>query len=58
MTWYWYFSGIFTTLFIQSVLLNIGLTRGWVKILNRRPQLTTKKLYNWEDHSGPISRAS
>lgn len=57
-TWYWYISGIVTTLFIESVLLNVGQARGWVKFLNRRPKHTATKLYNWEDHSGPISRAS
>jgi hypothetical protein len=56
--WYWYLSGITTTILIQSLLLNVGLARGWVKILNRRPQSPKAELYNWEDHSGPISRAS
>ena len=56
--WYWYLSGITTTILVQSLLLNVGLTRGWVKILNRRPQSPKIELYNWEDNSGPISRVS
>ena len=56
--WYWYLSGITTTILIQSLLLNVGLARGWVKILNRRPQSPKVKLYNWEDNSEPISRVS
>jgi hypothetical protein len=58
MEWYWYISGIVTTLFVQSLLLNVGLARGWVKIFNRRPQQQKATLYNWEDHSGPISKVS
>jgi hypothetical protein len=56
--WYWYLSGITTTILIQSLLLNVGLARGWVKILNRQPQSPKIELYNWEDNSGPISRVS
>jgi hypothetical protein len=58
MMWYWYLSGVTTTILIQSLLLNLGLANGWVKILNRRPQPPKVELYNWEDNSGPISRVS
>lgn len=36
MEWYWYLSGIITTLFIESILLNVGLAKGWVQYISRR----------------------
>jgi hypothetical protein len=29
--WFWYLSGISSVIFLQSILLNIGLTKGWIK---------------------------
>ena len=57
MEWYWYFTGIFTVLFVQSILFNIAQAKGWVKLLPpKQGQVKENKLYNWEDFSGPISR--
>lgn len=59
MTWYWYFTGAFSVLFVQSVLLNIAQAKGWVKLLVPENKETKEpKLYNWEDYSGPISRSN
>ena len=40
MMWYWYFTGMVTVLFLQSILLNIGLAKGWVRFVGRRPEFT------------------
>lgn len=55
--WYWYIDGIITVLFLESILLNIGLVRGWLKFNSRQPRKETAMLYNWEDHTGPTKRA-
>lgn len=54
-TWYWYFTGMFTVLFVQSILLNIGLATGFIKWHKRRPQLTSVRLYD-QDNSGQYKR--
>lgn len=61
--WYWYISGVISTLLIVSSLLNLGLMTGFVHYHRRRPErhlraVQKPKLYNQEDPSGPIHRAS
>lgn len=56
MMWYWYFTGIVTVLFLQSILLNIGLAKGWVRFVGRKPEFTTVRLYD-QDNSGSYKRA-
>lgn len=53
-TWYWYFSGMFTILFAQSILLNIGLARGWVKF-HKRTKPVVRRIYD-QDDSGSYKR--
>jgi hypothetical protein len=56
MMWYWYFTGMVTVLFLQSILLNIGLAKGWVRFVGRKPEFTTVRLYD-QDNSGSYKRA-
>jgi hypothetical protein len=61
--WYWYLSGVISTLLLVSSLINIGLITGWIHYQRRRPErhltsVQSPKLYNQDDPSGPISRAS
>lgn len=56
MMWYWYFTGMATVLFLQSILLNIGLAKGWVRFVGRRPKFTAVRLYD-QDNSGSYKRA-
>jgi hypothetical protein len=56
MMWYWYFTGMATVLFLQSILLNIGLAKGWVRFVGRRPEFTAVRLYD-QDNSGSYKRA-
>lgn len=56
MMWYWYFTGMATVLFLQSILLNIGLAKGWVRFVGRRPEFTAVHLYD-QDNSGSYKRA-
>lgn len=53
--WYWYFTGIATVLFLQSVILNIGLATGWIKYQGRNSKT---KLYLYDqDNSQEYKRA-
>lgn len=58
MEWYWYLTGVVTTVCGLSVLVNLGIISQFIKIEIRRPVKTRMKvLYDWSDDSGPISRA-
>lgn len=56
MEWYWYFTGISTVLFIQSVFLNIGLAKGWVKYYGKTNSKPKLHIYD-QDNSGKYNRA-
>ena len=56
MMWYWYFTGMGTILFFQSILLNIGLAKGWVRFVGYKPRITTPRLYD-QDNSDSYKRA-
>lgn len=65
--WYWYISGAFTVLFIESIILNIGLMQGWIKFTEKQNKVVPRNagwfiseddqihLYN-QDNSGSIKR--
>ena len=55
MEWYWYLSGAVTVLFVESVVLNFGLVRGWVKFHPRKRAPITR-LYD-QDNSGSHKKA-
>jgi hypothetical protein len=52
--WYWYCTGIVTVLFVQSVLLNIGLATGYIK-WNKNKYPAPVCIYD-QDASGEIYR--
>lgn len=54
--WYWYFSGMVSLLFVQSVILNIALANGTIK-WRRRVNLASVHLYD-QDLSGEIKRSA
>jgi hypothetical protein len=57
--WYWYISGVISTLLIISALLNFGLVTGWVQWIKPESKVKIKpksNLYDWADDSGPISK--
>jgi hypothetical protein len=56
MMWYWYFTGMATVLFLQSILLNIGLVRGWVRFTGKKEYSKPTRLYD-QDNSGSYKRA-
>ena len=56
MMWYWYFTGITTVLFLQSILLNVGLAKGWIQYTGRRSKTPAIRLYD-QDDSGSYKRA-
>lgn len=64
MSWYWYFTGMFTVIFFLSFLANIGFAQGWLRY--ERPASRKKEydqikmaVYDWsQDNSGPISRSN
>jgi hypothetical protein len=56
MMWYWYFTGMVTVLFLQSILLNIGLVRGWVRFTGKKEYPQPTRLYD-QDNSGSYKRA-
>lgn len=55
--WYWYISGAFTVLFIESIILNIGLMQGWVKFTEKRNKVVPVRIYD-QDNSGSIKRSA
>lgn len=52
--WYWYCTGIVTVLFVQSILLNIGLATGYIK-WNKNKYPAPVRIYD-QDASGEIYR--
>lgn len=52
MEWYWYITGAATVLFVQSVLLNIALANGWVKILRDNRKMNLVRIYDQDDSKG------
>jgi len=54
MMWYWYFSGMTTVLFVQSLLFNYAQYKGWVKFTGRTKRVV-HKLYD-QDNSGSYKR--
>ena len=54
-TWYWYLSGAFTVLFIQSVLLNFALMNGWLKISRQDNKIQVMQPYD-QDRSRELLR--
>jgi hypothetical protein len=58
MAWYWYIIGSVTTITFISIIVNFALISGFAKVTITNP--TKEKIhivYNWENDSGPISRA-
>ena len=55
MEWYWYFTGMATVLFIQSLLFNYAQYKGWVKF-HKRTNTPVRRLYD-QDNSGQHKRA-
>lgn len=57
--WYWYISGAVTVLFVQSLILNVGLVRGWVRFKEDSTESHSSKsvtyLYD-QDNSGSYRR--
>ena len=49
MEWYWYLDGIASILFLQSVLLNVALMKGWVKVYRNKRTLTVVHGYELEN---------
>lgn len=56
MAWYWYLAGVHTTLFVLSLLLNVGLATGFVKYNRSKPARITR-LYD-QDNSGEYRRSA
>jgi len=55
MMWYWYFTGMVTVLFLQSILLNVGLAKGWVRFVGRSSKAPVTRLYD-QDNSDSYKR--
>lgn len=55
MMWYWYFTGMATVLFVQSLMFNYAQYKGWVKF-TKRPERVVHRLYD-QDNSGSHKRA-
>lgn len=54
--WYWYFSGVVSVLFVQSIILNIAQANGLIQW--RKPtKLAPVYLYD-QDKSGEIKRSA
>lgn len=54
--WYWYFSGMTSLLFVQSIILNIALANGTIK-WRKRVNLAPVRIYD-QDLSGEIKRSA
>lgn len=54
--WYWYFSGMISLLFVQSVILNIALANGTIK-WRKRVTLAPVHLYD-QDSYDKIKRSA
>ena len=58
MAWYWYLTGMVTAFTFVSLIINYMLVTGFMTVVVRRPQKEQLSVvYNWEDHTGPTSRA-
>jgi hypothetical protein len=54
--WYWYITGITTTLTFVSFVINYMLITGFMNVTVRNPQKEQLAvIYNWEDHTSPTS---
>jgi hypothetical protein len=49
MEWYWYLTGVSTVIFLQSVLLNIGLAKGWVEYHGRKNSKPRVHIYDQDN---------
>jgi hypothetical protein len=45
MEWYWYCTGIATGVFVQSLILNIALLKGWITYETERANNTRIRIY-------------
>lgn len=58
MEWYWYLTGLITAVIFISLLINLALISGFAKVtLKNSSKEKIHIVYNWQDDSGPISRA-
>jgi hypothetical protein len=48
MAWYWYLTGVVTTICIQSLIVNMAFAKGWLQVVVRRGKLKVN-VYNWDD---------
>ena len=48
MAWYWYLTGVVTTICIQSLIVNMAFAKGWLQVVVRRRQIKVN-VYNWDD---------
>jgi hypothetical protein len=60
--WYWYISGVISTLLFISALLNIGLVTGYVKwftkdIKETKASVNKSSFYDWAEHTDSITRS-
>jgi hypothetical protein len=55
--WYWYITGITTTLTFVSFIINYMLITGFMNVTVRKPQKEQLSVvYNWEDYIDKDSR--
>jgi hypothetical protein len=45
MEWYWYCTGLATGVFVQSLILNIALLKGWMTYETERTNNTKIRIY-------------
>ena len=51
MAWYWYLTGVVTTICIQSLIVNMAFAKGWLQVVVRRGKLNVN-IYDWDDSKG------
>ena len=51
MAWYWYLTGVVTTICIQSLIVNMAFAKGWLQIVVRRGKLNVH-IYDFDDSKG------
>ncbi len=51
MAWYWYLTGVVTTICIQSLIANILFAKGWLQVVVRRGEIKVN-VYDWDDSKG------
>lgn len=54
--WYWYISGAVTVLFLESIILNVGLMTGFIQWRHGKKN-SVVRLYD-QDNSGSIRRSA